>query len=167
METNKLEKIQEILKDMSLEDLIELKENPECFGLEEIIDLKEEEVSTEDSLKKLKVGDCFICNDTNYFRNNYLNQTSFSVFKVVTVGIPNLDSEVITGSFIYVDREVSDDIAVFKRTWDISRQDLKDYFRKIPKKVFKKCDQIYKDLNKDVEDAYLKAATNIQITLGL
>ena len=168
METNKLEKIQEILKDMSLEELMELKENPEHFGLDEIIESLDSEVTADGLLKKLKPGDCYLCNDIEYFKSSYLNQTTFGLFKVSSVGIPSLDPELITGEFIVVEDENSEDITVSRYTvWDISVQNLKKYFKKTTKKAFKRCSQICDNLDNEVIEAHAKSASNIKTIFGL
>lgn len=168
MENKELEKIKEILKDMSLEDLIELKENPEYFGLDEIIESLDAGVTTDDLLKKLKPGDCYLCNNIEYFRSNYLNQTTCGLFKVNSVGIPSLDPDLITGEFIVVEDEDPEDITVSRYvTWDISIKNLKKYFKKTTKKAFKRCNQICDNLDNEVIEAHAKSASNIKTILGL
>ena len=169
MKSRELEKIREILKEMSIEDLIELKENPEYLGIEEIIESLDTDVtSSEDLLKKLKPGDCYLCNNIEYFRNSYLNQTTIGIFKVNTIGIPNLDPELITGEFIFIEDEDPEDITVSHySTWDISVQNLKNYFKKTTKKTFKKCSQICDNLNLEIINAHTKSALNIKTILGL
>ena len=170
MENRELEKIREILKEMSIEDLIELKENPEYLGIEEIIESLDTNVtSSEDLLKKLKPGDCYLCNNIEYFRNNYLNQTTIGIFKVNTIGIPPLDPDLITGEFIFIEDGDPEDITLVchDSTWEVSVQNLKNYFKKTTKKTFKKCSQIYDNLNLEVIDAHTKSALNIKTILGL
>lgn len=163
-----IEKIKDILKEMSLDDLKELKENLGYLEIDEIIKSKESgEKTVEELLKTLKSGDCFICNNIDYFRKRYLNQTSLGIFKAVTVGIPSLDPEVISGVFITVNDEAPKDVFVSVRTcWDISIQDLKNYFKKTTRKDFKDCDRICSNLDKECEKAHRRAAAEIQKILG-
>lgn len=164
-----LEKIKEILKDMSLEDLKELRENPNYFRLDEIIKSKESgEKTVEEFLKTLKSGDCFMCNNVEYFRKRYLSQTSFGIFKAVIVGIPSFDPETVGGVFITVGGEDPKDISVSNlSSWDISIQDLKNYFKKTTKSAFRDCEKICSNLDKECEKAHSKAANEIQKILGL
>ena len=103
-----------------------------------------------------------------YFRKRYLNQTSIGIFKAVTVGIPSLDPETVDGVFIIVNGEDPRDISVSKLSaWDISIQDLKNYFKKTTKSAFRDCEKICSNLDKECEKAHNKAASEIQKILGL